>query len=118
MINPDQPVSLSPDIPDEQLTAICEAVQVIACDCPGYLARLLQGMREFKHYTESCIQQYPEDAATHQWLSEQIQESERLVSEIIFELLQREQLIDESNQLHLGQLAARARAIALQQAKL
>jgi hypothetical protein len=109
----DQPEQIA--ITDDLLLAICEAADVIACECPGYLTRLLRQVRAFRHYTEDCTQTFPEAAQTHEWLSQQAQQVEALLFQTMLELMRREQLIDASNQLSLDKLSARARAIMLKQ---
>ena len=110
-----QKISVSIEFSEEQLLAICEAADVIACQCPSYLVRLLQEVRAFHRYTEDCIKNFPEDTALHDWLASRAAQMELMLSQIIFELLQREQLIDDQNNLCLRQLSERARAIALRQ---
>jgi hypothetical protein len=108
-----QTIQISPEFPDEQLLAICEAADVIACECPSYLVQILNQVREFRRYTKECIDHFPDNAATHHWLSEQVNQVEMLLCLTIYELLQKENLIDEDNQLNLQQLSQRNRAIAL-----
>ncbi|HEY9747609.1 MAG TPA: hypothetical protein V6C63_02830 [Allocoleopsis sp.] len=108
-------IQVSQQLSDEQLLAICEAADVLACQCPTYLVHLLKEVKEFHRYTEDCINASPEDAAVHDWLSSRAAQVELMLSQIIFELLQRENLIDEQNNLDLNKMAERARAIALQQ---
>jgi hypothetical protein len=110
-----QTIQVSQQFSDEQLLAICEAADVIACQCPSYLVHLLKEIKEFHRYTEECIQTSPEDASVHDWLSSRASQLELMLSQIIFDLLQRENLIDEQNNLDLHKMAERARAIALQQ---
>ncbi|MBD2097315.1 hypothetical protein H6F90_19640 [Trichocoleus sp. FACHB-591] len=115
MTQPSQTIQVSQQFSDEQLLAICEAADVIACQCPSYLVHLLKEVKEFHRYTHECIQTSPQDASTHDWLSAQAAQVETMLSHIIFELLQRENLIDEQNNLDLGKMAERSRAIAVQQ---
>jgi len=108
-------ISLPVEPSTEFLRAIAESADVIACECPGYLVRLLRQIRNFHRYTEGCIEQFPQDEATHRWLCEQAEVWEGMVFQTIVELMQREGLVDENNQISLSQLADRARSIAYKQ---
>jgi hypothetical protein len=110
-----QPVmlSISPDLSDDDLVSICEAADVIACECPSYLVRLLQEVRAFRHYTSDCIEQFPDDVVTHHWLSNQAKQMEAFLCQTILELLRRENLLDEQNRVCLTQLSERSRSLAL-----
>ncbi|MGG6293464.1 hypothetical protein ACQ4M4_03485 [Leptolyngbya sp. AN02str] len=99
----------------ELVVAICEAADVIACECPGYLARLLRQVQSFRAYTLRCIDQFPEDTETHEWLSDRAEQIETLLAQTMVDLMHREGLITESNQLALGKLSERAKEIALRQ---
>jgi len=100
---------------DDALLEICRAADVIACECPGYVARLLRQVRAFRSYTNSCIEQFPEDADTHHWLAKQANAVETILWETMVELMRKEDLIDESENILLDRLSERARSIALQQ---
>lgn len=106
-------IQISSEISDDELVAISDAADVIACECPSYLVRLLQQVREFRRYTNDCIERFPEDAPTHHWLSQEAIQVEALLSQTIIELMRKENLIDEHNQLCLAQLSERARTLAL-----
>ncbi len=54
MLDSCQTLEFSLELSDEQLVAICEAADVIACECPSYLVRLLHEVREFRRYTTEC----------------------------------------------------------------
>nr|WP_290225222.1 hypothetical protein [Trichocoleus desertorum] len=115
MTQPGQTIQVSPQFSDDQLLAICEAADVIACQCPSYLVHLLKEVKEFHRYTNDCIQTSPQDASVHDWLSSRAAQMEFMLSQTIFELLQRENLIDDQNNLDLSKMAERSRAIALRQ---
>lgn len=100
---------------DEQLVAICENANVVACECPARLVDLLQKVRKFRRYTFECIEQYPDDIEMHQWLDEQVQQIELRLSEVILEFMQKEDLMNEQNQLDLKKLAQRSYQAALRQ---
>ncbi|XGV96208.1 MAG: hypothetical protein ACAF41_26180 [Leptolyngbya sp. BL-A-14] len=103
------------DVSDETLVEICRAAEVIACECPGYLARILRQVRTFRNYTTSCIEQFPQDAETHLWLAERAAQAEALLHQTMIELMQKEELIDDSEHILLDKLSERARATALKQ---
>lgn len=106
-------LQISSELSDEDLYAICDAADVLACECPSYLVRLVQEVRAFRQYTSDCIQQFPEDAATHYWLTNRAKQVEALLCETILELLQKEDLIDDQNQVCLTRLSERSRSLAL-----
>ncbi|MBW4655146.1 MAG: hypothetical protein KME20_19200 [Kaiparowitsia implicata GSE-PSE-MK54-09C] len=109
-------IHLDPDnVSHELLIAICDAADVIACECPGYLARLLRQVQSFRTYTLRCIEQFPEDTETHEWLSDRAMEAEKLLARTMIDLMNREGLIDDQNQVMLSKLSARAREIAMTQ---
>ena len=102
------------DFSDEQLQVICEAAQVIACECPSHLVDLFRRVRQFRRYTqEDCLVLVPEAAATHHWLSDQMRPMEAALAQILMAFLQREQLLDEQQQVDLVKLAQRNRQAAL-----
>lgn len=105
----------TPELSDDQLITICENANVIACECPAYLVGLLQKVRKFRHYTAECVEQMPEEVEVHNWLSEQALQVEALLTRIIFEFMQREDLLDEQQQLDITKLAQRSHQAALRQ---
>lgn len=103
------------DVSDEALVEICRAAEVIACECPGYLARILRQVRTFRTYTTSCIEQFPQDTETHLWLAERAGQAETLLHQTMIELMQKEELVDDSEHILFDKLSERARATALKQ---
>ncbi len=97
------------------MIAICESVDIIACECPGYLASLLRQVHTFRAYTNSCIEQFPEDAETHHWLSDRAQQVEKILYQTVLELMHKEELITDDNELSLDRLSECALAIAMKQ---
>ncbi|WP_088892879.1 hypothetical protein [Leptolyngbya ohadii] len=105
----------APTLSDEQLIAICEYAEVISCKCPAYLAGLLQQVKDFRSYTTDCANFSPEDAATHAWLGDRASQMEAFLIQTIFELMEREGLLDEAGQPDFSRLAQASRSGALQQ---
>jgi len=103
------------DFSDEALLEICRAADVIACECPGYVARILRQVRAFRSYTLTCIDQFPDDADTHRWLADQANRVESILWETMVELMRKEQLITDGDEVLLDSLSERAREIAMQQ---
>jgi hypothetical protein len=98
----------TPEFSDDMLLTICEVANVVACECPAHLVGLLRQIRQFRYYTLECIDRFPEDEQTHQWLSEQILQIEARLSQLIFEFMQREDLLDEQQKLDFDRLAERS----------
>ncbi|MBD2035834.1 hypothetical protein H6F86_30735 [Phormidium sp. FACHB-592] len=108
-------IKVSADLSDALLTEICAAASVLTCTCPGYLTRLLRQVRAFRSYTINCIERFPEATETHHWLDQRGDQLEQLLFQTLLELLQKEQLLDATNQVSLSEIAERSRAKALQQ---
>lgn len=100
---------------DQELHDICSISDMISCECPAYLVGLLREVRKFRYYTASCPQDEPEAREIHQWLEGETLRIEQLMAEIIYEFMQREDLLDESGQLVRSRLADRAYQAALKQ---
>ena len=100
---------------DEQVTAICEFAEVISCKCPAYLTKLLQQVKQFRSYTTDCVDMFPEDVATHEWLTDRALQIETFLIQTIYELLKREGLLDENGQLNCERLGQHSRSNALRQ---
>lgn len=114
MLNLENTIQLT-ELTDEALLEICRAAQVIACECPAYIARLLRQVRVFREYTTNCLEQFPDDLETHQWLSSQAQEVEKILFQTMIELMRREGLIDANHYVSLDKVSDRAREIVLKQ---
>jgi len=114
MVDSDRIIQLT-ELTDETLLEICRAAQVIACECPAYLARILRQVRAFREYTTNCIEQFPADTETHKWLSSRAAEVENILFRTMVELMQKEGLIDDAHQVSLDKLSERARDIVLKQ---
>jgi hypothetical protein len=109
-----QILETSPEFSDEQLIAICEAADVIACECPSYLVQLLKEVKEFRRYTTECGERFPDSADSHHWLSNRAAQFEKFLSQTIHEFFQKEHLMDENNQIDLQRLSERNRMVALE----
>ncbi|HEY9296005.1 MAG TPA: hypothetical protein VIQ31_06465 [Phormidium sp.] len=103
------------ELNDEALVEICRAAQVLACECPGYIARILRQVRAFHSYIDSCTDQFPQEAETHQWLTSKARQVEDILFRTMVELMQKENLIDESYTVSLDKISDRAREIVLKQ---
>ncbi len=103
------------ELSDEALLEVCRAAEVIACECPGYLARLLRQVRTFRTYTVDCIEQFPLDTETHLWLANQATQVENILFQTMIELMLKEGLINDAQQVSLDKLSERARATMLKQ---
>lgn len=114
MVDPSRVIQAK-KLDDETLVEICRAAQVLACECPGYIARILRQLRAFYTYVDSCATESPDDAEHHQWLASKAKEVETILVQTLFELMQKEDLIDESYTISLDKISDRAREIVLKQ---
>jgi len=110
-------MKVSIQLTDEQLETLCETANVIACECPSYLVGLLRQVKKFRSYTQDCMRQFPEEVGTHEWLSEQALQVERQLIQTLFEFMQREELLNERQEIDLDKLEQRSRQAALRQQK-
>lgn len=113
---------------DKQLIELCEVSQEIACECPAYLIGLLRKVRQFQRYTATCVQSAAEAGAApqedeylqrlenHQWLGEQMVRVEATLTQLIYEFMQRENLLDAEQNLDLEKFAQRSYEASLRQA--
>ncbi len=58
---------------------------------------------------------FPEDIATHEWLTDRALQIETFLIQTIYELLEREGLLDENGQLNCERLGQYSRSNALRQ---
>ena len=70
---------------------------MIECQCPSRLVALLREVREFEKYTMGCIQRFPADAATHQWLANSALNIDHLLSSTLVQLARMEGFIGADN---------------------
>ena len=83
----------------EAMQKLNEYSDLIECECPTHLLKILANVREFNSYTQSCIVKYPEDAPTHKWLASSALNIEKLLSATIIQLARREGFVDDANEL-------------------
>jgi hypothetical protein len=103
MITTMQPTK--PEFSDEQLLAICEIADVIACECPARLVGLLRDVRKFREYTLGCIEKWPESAEMHRWLATEISHLEQQLADTMYEFMAKEDLLDDQGQLDVERLS-------------
>lgn len=72
---------------------------MLECQCPGKLLGILDSIREFTTYTAACIDQYPDDARTHQWLQTASLNLDKLLCGTIIQLARMEGFVNEANEL-------------------
>ena len=72
---------------------------MIECECPARLMEILEEVRKFTKYTESCIKKYPEDKATHKWLKSSSMNIDQLLSTTLIQLARYEGFINEDNEI-------------------
>ena len=82
---------------DVALKELEKHVDMIDCECPTYLIRILNQVREFNDYTTECIKKYPKDVATHMWLQTSAKNIDAMLSNTIVQLARMEGFIDEKN---------------------
>lgn len=105
-----------PDFSDKPLQTICELSNMIACECPAYLADLLRHVRRFRRYIQiDCLELVPEETGTHAWLSDQILQIEASLSLVLLEFMERGQLLDDCQQVDSAKLAQHQQQAALRQ---
>ena len=69
----------------------------LACECPRHLIIILNAVREFKAYEQSCGIKNPKDLAVHQWLESSAVNFDQMISATISQLARLEGMIDEQN---------------------
>ena len=83
----------------QSLVALNEHADMIECQCPSRLIDVLKQVRNFGEYTKSCIEKFPQDASTHEWLFQSAQNLDSLLSTTIAQLARYEGFIDENNDI-------------------
>lgn len=74
---------------------IYKHTEILECACPQHLLKVLKSINDFQEYETSCIIKYPKDEAIHSWLLEESMELERKTTEILVELMKKENVIDD-----------------------
>jgi hypothetical protein len=83
---------------EEAVAELGKHADMIECECPTYLLDILEKVRKFSVYTESCIQRFPKDEKTHKWLLQSAQNLNTKLSATIAQLARLEGFIDDQNQ--------------------
>ena len=78
---------------------ILKEASVLDCECPRYLLELLQRIRDFQSYEQTCINKNDKDKQTHEWLYQAAINIDQMVSTTIIQLARIEELIDENNNI-------------------
>lgn len=86
-------------ISKEAASELRHHADMIECQCPNKLLDILEQVRQFTHYTEECIEKYPEDRDTHKWLKSSAMNIDQLLSTTLIQLARYEGFIDENNQI-------------------
>ena len=84
---------------DETIDLLNKYSDMIECKCPEKLLQILLIVRDFKNYTESCIELYPNDTKVHIWLKSSADNLDRLLSATLLQLARMEGFINEENHL-------------------
>ncbi|RYZ72606.1 MAG: hypothetical protein EOP09_02960 [Proteobacteria bacterium] len=72
---------------------------MLACQCPAKLLEILDLIRSFETYSESCIVDYPSDAKTHTWLKNQALNLDQLLCNTVIQLARMEGFVSTDNEL-------------------
>ena len=78
---------------------IIEKASVLDCECPQHLIDILNSIRDFKKYEQTCINKNDKDKETHEWLYEAATNLDQMVSNTIVQLARLENMIDENNEI-------------------
>lgn len=84
---------------DDSVDTLRQHTDMLACQCPGKLLEILDSIRSFTDYSNSCIVQYPADAQTHVWLRTAAQNLDKLLCGTVMQLARMEGFVDDNNQL-------------------
>jgi hypothetical protein len=86
-------------ISKEAMEKLRQHADMIECECPAKLIEILTMVREFTDYTTECIEKYPDDKATHQWLRSSSMNLDQLLSTTLIQLSRFEGFINEQNEI-------------------
>ena len=70
----------------------------LACECPRHLIAILDHVRSFQAYEQSCINRSPQDKETHEWLYLSARNLDQMLSATIVQLARLEGMVDELNE--------------------
>ena len=71
----------------------------LACECPRHLIGILDQVRAFQAYEQTCISRFPQDKETHEWLHLSARNLDQMLSATIVQLARLEGMINERNEL-------------------
>ena len=71
---------------------------VLACECPRHLLGILEQVRAFQAYEQTCINKSPQDKETHEWLYLSARNLDQMLSATIVQLARLEGMINERNE--------------------
>lgn len=83
---------------ERQLAAISEVNPSLPCECPLHMTRLIFSLRDFEQYSQSCIEQYPEDAEIHTHLKEKTAESRLVMEKALLKLCEHDNVAIPSDE--------------------
>jgi len=84
---------------EDSVTLLRQYSDMLECQCPGKLLEILDEIRNFNRYTTACIEQFPADAKTHQWLQTAALNLDSLLCGTIIQLARLEGFVNDQNQL-------------------
>lgn len=82
----------------EAIAKLSQHTDMIQCECPTYLIDILQKIRAFSEYSQTCIEKFPKDEKVHKWLLSASLNLDTLLSGTIGQLARHEGFINESNE--------------------
>lgn len=80
---------------DESKEAVLRHTEILECACPQHLLAVISSIRAFQEYETSCIIRYPKDEEIHSWLLEESKRMEKLATNTLIELMQKESIVDK-----------------------
>ncbi len=86
-------------ITKEALEKLKEVAPNVSCECPAYLIKIYELVKEFSDYQEECLNETPQDVLIHEWLKSSSQNIEHIVSNTIVTLARLEGMITSENEI-------------------
>lgn len=80
---------------EDSKAMILEHTEMLECACPQHLLKVIRSIQDFQEYETSCIIKYPKDEEIHSWLLEQSKSLEKLATDTLVSLMQKESIVDE-----------------------